>query len=49
MSWRKKISLMLMFSGAFLEMTFGILRAVAVLKVSSKLPSPLEDVNIMLT
>ena len=35
MPWRKKFSLMVMFSGAVLEMTFGILRAKAILKVGS--------------
>lgn len=31
--WKKKASLLIMFSGAFLEMAFGILRAVSVLTV----------------
>ncbi|KAJ3540157.1 hypothetical protein NM208_g5179 [Fusarium decemcellulare] len=31
MPWRKKLVIMIMFSGAFLEMTFGILRAVSIL------------------
>lgn len=31
---RKKFMIILMFSGAILEMVFGILRAVAILKVS---------------
>ncbi|TDZ49877.1 hypothetical protein CTRI78_v007776 [Colletotrichum trifolii] len=29
--WRKKVTLMIMFSGGFLEMTFGILRCVSIL------------------
>jgi hypothetical protein len=33
MPWRKKIIIMVMFSGAFLEMAFGILRAVSILTV----------------
>lgn len=33
MPWRKKISLIIMFSGAFLEMAFGIARAASVLIV----------------
>lgn len=34
MPWRKKIVIIVMFSGAFLEMAFGILRAVSILTVS---------------
>lgn len=33
MPWRKKLVIMVMFSGAFLEMAFGILRAVSILTV----------------
>lgn len=33
MPWTKKISLLIMFSGGFLEMAFGILRCVSVLTV----------------
>jgi hypothetical protein len=31
--WKKKVRLVIMFSGAFLEMTFGILRCVSILTV----------------
>jgi hypothetical protein len=34
MPWRKKVVIMFMFSGALLEMIFGILRAVSILTVS---------------
>jgi hypothetical protein len=34
MPWRKKVVIMFMFSGALLEMVFGILRAVSILTVS---------------
>ncbi|KAI3554275.1 hypothetical protein CABS01_00960 [Colletotrichum abscissum] len=36
--WRKKVTLMIMFSGGFLEMTFGILRCVSILTVNE--PGP---------
>ena len=34
MHWKRKISLMIMFGGGFLELVFGILRCVSVLTVS---------------
>jgi len=36
---KKKLMIILMFSGAILEMVFGILRAVAILKVSPQYSS----------
>ena len=33
MPWKKKVSLLIMFSGGFLELAFGVLRCVAVLTV----------------
>lgn len=36
MPWRKKFVILIMFSGGFLEMTFGILRAVSILTVSTQ-------------
>lgn len=33
---KKKFAIIFMFSGAFLEMTFGILRAVAILQVRTQ-------------
>lgn len=35
MPWKKKLSLLIMFSGGFLELTFGVLRCVSVLTVLS--------------
>ncbi|KAJ0297656.1 hypothetical protein COL5a_004809 [Colletotrichum fioriniae] len=37
--WRKKVTLMIMFSGGFLEMTFGILRCVSILTVGDTDPA----------
>ena len=39
MPWKKKISLVVMFSGALIEMAFGIARCVAVLTVRSHHPT----------
>lgn len=36
--WRKKVTLIMMFSGAFLEMAFGVLRCVTILTVRSIQP-----------
>lgn len=32
--WKKKLGVMLMFSGGFLEMAFGIMRAISIMTVS---------------
>lgn len=32
--WKKKLSIMFMFSGGFIEMAFGIMRAVSIMTVS---------------
>ncbi|WYZ46661.1 hypothetical protein EsH8_IX_000886 [Colletotrichum jinshuiense] len=37
--WRKKATLLIMFSGGFLEMTFGILRCVSILTVGDTDPA----------
>lgn len=37
--WKKKIGVMLMFSGGFLEMAFGIMRSISIMTVSIG-PSP---------
>lgn len=48
--WKKKVSLLIMFSGAFLEMAFGILRAVSVLTVCIvTYPLPAKSVMYLLT
>lgn len=34
--WKKKLSIMFMFSGGFLEMAFGMLRCISILTVSNQ-------------